>query len=230
VLWTHNDSGHDEVLYAIDQTGTVRGKVRVPARLRDWEDVSAAPCNKAGDCLYVGDIGDNDFERRNVQVLVVPEPDPADKRTARPDSYTFTYPDGAHNAEAMFIAGGRLFIVTRDGVGVLFGSDAPLGDNHNIMLRRISRLGLAGVTDAETSPDEASVAVRTSHEVVLYRTADLVAGAVNPVLRIPIDGLGEPQGEAVALGSNGRLYLASEGRPWNRAGRLISLRCSTRLP
>lgn len=34
------------------------------------------------------------------------------------------------------------------------------------------------------------------------------------------------QGEGAALGADGMLYLVSEGRPWNRAGRFISLRCN----
>ena len=64
-------------------------------------------------------------------------------------------------------------------------------------------------------------------EVIIYRTADVIRGGTVPYgLRIPIGGLKEPQGEAVALDASGMLYLASEGRPWNRAGRFISLRCS----
>ena len=83
------------------------------------------------------------------------------------------------------------------------------------------------MTDAEASPDQTAVVIRTSDEVVMYRAADLVRGGrVAHGLRIPIDGLREPQGEAVALGNDGTIYLASEGRPWNPAGRLVSLRCS----
>ena len=232
LLWTHNDSGNDAVLFALDASGAMLGRVRVPILMRDWEDISAAPCGslrlrsgKARDCLYLGDIGDNSFNRRRIQVLVVAEPDPAAAETAHPEIVNVVYPDSAHNAEALFVAGGRLFIVTKDRVGTLYGSVAPLGEEHEITLRRISALGLEAVTDAEASTDEMSVAVRTSHEVLIYRTAELIDGGVTPRSRIPIDRLGEPQGEAVALGENGRLYLASEGRPWNRAGRFISLRC-----
>jgi hypothetical protein len=75
------------------------------------------------------------------------------------------------------------------------------------------------------SRDEKSVVVRTSHEAVLYRTVDLIRGGNVPYLRIPIDGLKEAQGEGVALDGN-MLYLSSEGRPWNRSGRILSLRCN----
>jgi hypothetical protein len=157
-----------------------------------------------------------------------------------PELFELTYPDGPHNAEAMFVVGGRIFIVTKDRVGTVFGSVEPLGEPGAVALRRVTQLGLAAVTDAEASPDGALVAVRTASAVAIYRTADLMGapdspapeggGAARPTMRIPVDGLREPQGEAVALGADGMVYLASEGRPWNRAGRFVALRCPTRLP
>ena len=94
-----------------------------------------------------------------------------------------------------------------------------------IKLKRLGALNLTAVTDAEASPDEKSVVVRTSHEAVFYRSADLIRGEAAPYLRIPLDGLMESQGEGIAVDATGMLYLASEGRPWRRAGRLLGLRC-----
>jgi hypothetical protein len=238
LLWTHNDSGNEPDLFAIQEDGAARGRVRLALRARDWEDISAAPCPRTGrdqgnpgDCLYIGDIGDNAMSRRNVQIYIVPDIPPGAAPTGRPRRLNVTYPDGAHNAEAMFIAGGRLFIITKDRTGLVYGSTSPLGDSETVTLQRVTQLDLAGVTDAEAAADEQSVAVRTSNEVIIYRTLDLLGGGKVPQgMRIPIDGLREPQGEGVALGDNGMLYLASEGRPWNGAGRLVSLRCPTHLP
>ena len=225
ILWSHNDSGHAAVLFALDAFGTLRGQVRVPVVTRDWEDVSAARC-PSGNCLYVADIGDNGLARRNIQIYRVPEPAPGDVETAPPDVFNATYADGPHNAEALFVVGANLFIVTRDRIGGLYRSTRLDPGVVDLKLERIGELGLAAVTDAETSRDEASIAVRTSHVVMIYRTADLIrGGTVRSGLSIPIDGLKESQGEAVALDGK-MLYLASEGRPWNRAGRFISLRCS----
>lgn len=245
VLWTHNDSGNAPDLFAIGEDGTVRGRIRLPIRTRDWEDISAAPCpridgdeGKPRHCLFIGDIGDNEMIRKSVQVYIVPEFMPGTAATGRPLTFDVTYPDDAHNAEAMFIAGGHLFIVTKDRAGVVYRSTSPLGDEGNVTMQRVAQLDLTGVTDAEASTDEQSVAVRTSDEVAIYRAADLVdaprptieSDSLTPFARIPIDGLKEPQGEGVALGDGGMLYLASEGRPWNRAGRLISLRCGFKRP
>jgi hypothetical protein len=222
LLWSHNDSGNETILFALDADGSVRARVRVPVRTVDWEDISAAPC-PPNDCLYIADIGDNRLRRQRVQLYRVREPAPGDAQTEAPEIFNATYVDGAHNAEAMFVVGTDLFIVTRDRIGTIYRSS--LEGSRDLTFRPIGQLGLAAVTDAETSRDGNFIVVRTSHEAVLYITTDLIRGRTTPYLRIPIDGLKESQGEGVAL--DGRLlYLSSEGRPWNRAGRLLALQCT----
>jgi len=140
---------------------------------------------------------------------------------------TATYADGPHNAEALFVIGDDLFIVTRERHGGLYRSRRPRPESLDLTFERMGELGLAPVSDAEATPDEALVVVRTSKVAVVYRTADILrGGAVPELLRIPLEDLKEPQGEGVALDSAGMLFLASEGRPWNRAGRFVSLRCT----
>ena len=210
------------MLFALDGAGTGRGQVRVPVRTRDWEDVSAGRC-APNDCLYIADIGDNRSERTQVQIYRVPEPAPGDDETARPEVFNATYADGPHNAEAMFVVDSDLFIVTRDRTGGLYRSSIISSGSRDLTFQRVGQLGLEVVTDAETSRDQRSVVVRTSHEAVLYRPADLARGGnVAPYLRIPIDGLREAQGEGVALDGN-TLYLASEGG--RRGGTIVALRC-----
>jgi hypothetical protein len=223
VIWTHNDSGSAAVLFALDVAGDMRGRVRVPIRTRDWEDVSAGRC--AGeDCLYIADIGDNRAERARIQIYRVLEPAPGDAETRTPEAFSATYSDGPHNAEAMFVSGSDIFIVTRDRTGAVYRATVTPLAGGELRLEPVVRLGLAAVTDAEASRDEKSVVVRTSHEAVFYRMEDLTRGQNEPYLRINIDGLQEAQGEGVAL-DGPTLYLVSEGRPWNRAGRLLTLRC-----
>lgn len=226
VLWTHNDSGSNAVLFAIDGTGATLGRVRVPVGTRDWEDVSAAPCG-ARDCLYIADIGDNRVRRPVIQIYRVPEPAVGDAETASVEIFTATYADGPHNAEAMFVIGDTLFIVTRDRVGAVY--KATLSSSRELTFQRISQLGLAAVTDAETSRDGTTVVVRTSREAVLYKSGEIGRGGTTPFARIPLDGLREPQGEGVALDGS-LLYLSSEGGAGRRAGRITTLRCHLSRP
>jgi hypothetical protein len=228
ILWSHNDSGNTATLFALDFAGAERGRVRVPIRTRDWEDVSAGGC-PAGACLYIADIGDNRMRRDRVQIYRLPEPTPGDAETAATEVFDAVYADGPHNAEALFVLGQALFIVTRDRNGAVYRATMPRSPGSDLTFQRTGDLGLTVVTDAEASPDEASVVVRTSKEALIYRAADLArGGSMQPALRIPLAGLNEPQGEGGALGADGMLYLVSEGRPWNRAGRFISLRCNLR--
>lgn len=87
LLWSHNDSGNDTILFALDADGTVRARVRVPIRTVDWEDILAAPCPPK-DCLYIADIGDNRLRRQRVQIYRVPEPARAIRTLKLPRSST----------------------------------------------------------------------------------------------------------------------------------------------
>jgi hypothetical protein len=222
IVWSHNDSGNATVLFALDATGALRARLRVPIATRDWEDISAAPCPE-GDCLYIADVGDNRLARRSIQIYRMPEPALSDAETEPPEVFTATYADGPHNAEALFVLGANVFIVTRDRAGGLYRSTL---NRLEMKFERIGQLELGAVTDAEASPDGASVVVRTTKAVLIYRAADIIRGGmVQYGRRISIEALKEPQGEGVALDAHDMLYLASEGRPWNRAGRFIALRC-----
>src|SRR3954464_7281661 len=42
VLWTHNDSGGDPVLFAVNSDGSLRGRLRVDGVSNlDWEDIAS---------------------------------------------------------------------------------------------------------------------------------------------------------------------------------------------
>jgi len=223
LLWSHNDSGAP-VLFGIDRSG-VRLQVRIPkATVTDWEDISAARC-PAGDCLFIADIGDNKLVRRSVTIYRVAEPGATATETAPPDVFTAQYPDGPHDAEALFAIEAGLFIITKDDAGVLYRLAPPLTAGAPMMLQRVGVLGLRHVTDADASPDERLVAVRTNTEVVFYKTAELTKGGTAPRgIRTSLRSLHEPQGEGVALDGDGGVFLASEGA--GRAGTLTRLRCS----
>jgi hypothetical protein len=223
LLWSINDSGAVSAVFALDEAGAQQGRVRIPVRMYDWEDISAAPCG-SGDCLYIADIGDNSFSRDAIQIVRLPEPAPSESESEMPDVLNARYGDTPHNAEAMFVIGADLFIVTRDRVGGVYRAMLESDSANDLVFERVGQLELEVVTDAETSRDGTSVVVRTSHEAVLYRASDLLSNHFVPYVRVPIDGLKEPQGEGVALDGS-MLYLSSEGKPWRRAGRFLSLHC-----
>ena len=111
-LWAVNDSGQP-VIYALDASGAVSGQVRLMgATDEDWEAIAVGPC-PSGSCVYIGDIGDNNATRTNISVYRLPEP-AEPQSTAAPDTIHATYPDGAHDAEALVITpDGTLYVITK---------------------------------------------------------------------------------------------------------------------
>ena len=227
VYWTHNDSGDGPYLYATDSTGRDLGAVRIAgAGAHDWEDLTAGNCLIVpGRCLYVGDIGDNRRHRRSVVVYRLREPapprGPADTLQVVPllDSIVLSYPDGAHDAEALVVTrAGDLLIVTKDrsGPAILFRASGARSDTPRL-LRRIGVLGmrtslLTGrlATGGALAPDDALLAIRTYVSVHLFRLAgDSIPVPLTGAAGIPIPVV-EAQGEAIAFDGPRRLVLTSE--------------------
>lgn len=235
VFWTHNDSG-DPLLYAVDASGRTLGRVRVTgAEVDDWEDVSRAPCSGGGDCLYVADIGDNDAARPSVTVWRLPEPAPGDARSAPATALRLRYPDGAHDAEALFVADGTLHVVTKGESGPVALYRAPAGaGGGEATLQRVRALSDGKVkkpervTGADVSADGRWVALRTVGEVALYPAAEMTGdGALSP-RRVDLKGLDEAQGEGVAFAPDGSLVLTSESGGKNGRATFARLSCALR--
>lgn len=114
VFWTHNDSGDQAFIYALNIKGEKLGTWKVSgAKNNDWEDLATFKDEK-GECfLYVGDIGNNERTKSEFIVYRVKEPkiSDADKNSSRKNPNTteaaeaikFDYPDFRHDAEALLI-------------------------------------------------------------------------------------------------------------------------------
>jgi hypothetical protein len=235
LFWAHNDSG-GPVIFAIDAGGAVKGRVRVTdASVDDWEDIAVGPCAE-GSCLYIADTGDNGGEREQITVYRVSEPAPGESATAPARAFHAAYPDGAHDAEALFVAGDDLFIVTKGDPGpvAVYRFPRPLASARRMTLepagepfarddvKRTDR-----PTGADVSPDGRWVAVRTTGRVSFYRTTDLTAGRWREAFRTDVSDLGEPRGEGITFASNGEIVLVGESAGRLRgAGSFVRLRCT----
>ena len=125
VLWTHNDSGYDAVLFAVHEDGTLLSRVELATSRgggltnRDFEDLAAGPCDardRTRSCLYVGDFGDNELRATSIHVHRLREPDPraAPSVVARVETMELTFPDGARDTEAMVVDDrGTVFLLTK---------------------------------------------------------------------------------------------------------------------
>jgi hypothetical protein len=109
LLWTHDDSGGEPILYAVTENGTLRGKLRINGvRNDDWEDAAAFELD-GKPWLLIGDTGDNDAKRRRVLLHFVEEPEahslsPRHETVTKPAAtLRVAYDDGSRDCEAVAI-------------------------------------------------------------------------------------------------------------------------------
>jgi hypothetical protein len=240
VLFTINDSGNPPEIFATDSTGRPLGKWRIPlVHNRDWEALSIGPCPR-GSCFYIGDIGDNSERRADVQIYRVRVPvalqafrGVTDESSLALDSAVVRYPDGAHDAEAIWVEDdGDLFVVTKGrtgGVKLFRVSATSFGAGRAVTATLMQVLPIEAdrrvgrwVTDAARSPDGRRVALRTYSEVYLFPL--MPGGRLGPPAVCNVAGL-EPQGEGVAWLDNRRLILTSEAPPGTTAGPIHIVTC-----
>jgi hypothetical protein len=235
VLWVHNDSEGSPALYAIDRSGTLIAEIAVSGAgaQQDWEDLAIGPC-PAGNCLYIGDIGDNYHRRDDRAILRIAEPDPAAGSAGPVERFPFRYPDRPRDAEALFVLPDTTaWIISkgRDGPVTLFRYPPPFRSDERVTLESVQRLtdGLVQlpdlVTGAAAAHDGSRIAVRTYSSLQMYRFDGDTLIALWPEPGYALAGLAEPQGEGVALVGHDTVYLVSETGPFDAPAPLSRLIC-----
>lgn len=203
VLFTVNDSGDGPFVYAVDKaTGeTVAVTTYADHGVADVEAV-------AGDArrLWVGDIGDNQRARTDVEVYRL-RPAVTDDRAVTADRFALTYPNGPRDAETLLVhpATGRLYVVSKAMLGgTVYAVPQDLRTDRANEMRAVADLPPGLVTDGVFLPDGDHVLLRTYSSAVVYTFPgfDQVATFALPPQR---------QGEAVTVDGGGHLYVSSEG-------------------
>jgi hypothetical protein len=207
--WTHNDSGDGPAVFSSDSpwflTATrheVDGAVAV-----DWEELAVLD----GDLLAC-DIGDNARARDDLTIYRLRVGPDGVERVA---TYPVAYPDGMHDAEAVWSWDGRVHIVIKnrgeDTTGVYrfdtLRDVTELAANERNVARRIGTVNLPKdeqVTAADSSAD--GIVVLLTYSQALFFAADEVSG--DPIASF---NLNARQCEAVAWTASG-IVFANEQR------------------
>ncbi|RME73930.1 MAG: hypothetical protein D6785_16480, partial [Planctomycetota bacterium] len=225
LFWLHNDSGDGPYIYGVNHKGQkVVTLILQNGRAIDWEDISMGNY-KNQSCIFAGDIGDNDYIRKSVQIYIVPEPTSQDVSQKKEITLSaikilnITYPDGPHNAEALFIdPKGNLYVVEKKKSSFAniytlsvrdFDLPKPVFKKYFILdLKKIAgRRSKRGyqVTAGDLSPDGKSLLLRG------YRWAAEIDWPIKGKIRskriyIPR----QPQGEAICYITKNRIAITSE--------------------
>jgi len=225
VLFTHADGGEPR-LFAITVGGQARESVAVTgAELDDWEDIAAAPCPDKGDCLYIGDIGDNQEARSSITVYVVREPAEGDDKARVRERYTAVYPDGPHDAEALMVhpCTGRIHVVTKadDGLSTIYRFPSPeeLGRD-TVTLEEVAKVAIEGataeargVTGGDYDLDGDRVVLRTQTQLLEWEIDPTKPNAHWSEAPRSLSAASVEQGEGVAFTLDGGLVTTAEGSP-----------------
>jgi len=186
----------------------------------DVEDLARA----ADGTFWLADTGDNSKQRETIALISL-TPD------GQSALYRLTYPDGAHDAEALLLdAAGTPYVVTKSplGTAAVYAPAAALASPGPTPLRRVASVSLSPtdtpggpvpgvvgsvtVTGAASTVDGSVVALRTYTDAYLYPVTggDLPAAFDAKPVRVPLPN--EVQGEAIAFDPGGDLVSAGETR------------------
>jgi hypothetical protein len=225
-VWTHNDSGDTARLFAMGSDGASQGILTITGgTATDWEDMAIGPCGADRWCLYAADIGDNDLVRTRVRVYEIDEPTAiSGTQAANARTFDASYPDGAHNAEALFVdpRNGDAFVITKQTPPSAASPSKVFRLPKSASVAMAEEVGTLTiptgnmlVTGADLYADPCGVRllVRTySHVFQLSGAPDSTIADLLGATPTPVPVATEVQGEAIAWLPDGRGYLTvSEG-------------------
>ena len=200
LMATANDSGDNGIVYVVDRSGRAVGTTRYG----DSDDVEAmAPTRKPG-YVWVGDIGDNLAQRRDVAIRRVPVG--RGERTVAAPAYRLVYPDGAHDAETLLVSPrtSRMYIVTKAPLNAaVYVAPRRLRTDRPNRLTRVTTLALTA-TDGAVLRDGRHALVRGYFSAALYTFPGFqrLGSFALPAQR---------QGESLSVGPAGRIRIGTEG-------------------
>lgn len=204
LLWTHNDSGDTARIFGVDRDGSTVARLGLTgAAARDWEDIATGPDHT----LWIGDIGDNSRSRSTISVYKIAEPPLLQSGSVAATRYTFSYPEGPHDAEGLMVhpGTGRLYVVSKvRGGGDIYRAPSELSTSSTNRLTRVASAPPI-VTGASFAPDGSSFVLVNYGSAYVYR--DISA---TPVKVTKVNS--GSQGESVEVNRAGTgMYLGQEG-------------------
>ncbi len=227
IFYAHADHGNAAELHAFERTGTYDGVHPVSGVTNgDWEDIAAGPCPDGSPCLVLGDIGDNDFVRQTIAVVLLPEPGGAGEEIRPIGVLEAAYPDGPHDAETLLVhpCDGAIYVITKEIPAGVYRFPPEAGKGV-VTLEKVASLDVArwiddqgvvmgaGLTGGDWDEHGERLVVRSNLAVWEWTTDPADPDGhwdVVPRLHQNID---EPLGEGVAFAADAAVVTVSEGTP-----------------
>jgi len=216
-----NDGGDQVSVSVLDGSCQVSQTRTAAVDPYDPEDLAV----DADGTFWLADTGDNNSLRATVALIAL-------RRDGSAAVHRLTYPDGAHDAEALLLApDGTPYVVTKEVLGSsgVYRPATPLSADAVVPMERVATVnmtltgtpggpvGRAGqllVTGGAVAGDGHALALRTYTDAYVWALdgSDVVGALAAEPVRMPLPD--SPQGEAISFTADGgQLVVASEGVP-----------------
>jgi hypothetical protein len=106
-VWVQEDGNSEDAIYLYDYNGKRQGKVMVPVKNYDWEDMVVANGPVDGQSyIYIANTGDNFSNRPTYSIIRFPEPKSINGQPlVNVENIEFKYPSGENpDAEAIIVS------------------------------------------------------------------------------------------------------------------------------
>ncbi len=235
VLWTHNDSGGGNFIFALNELGHHLGIYTVnEASNRDWEDMAIGNNPSTGQPeIYLADIGDNQLSNNTKFIHIVPEPQvsPSQNPTAleltASHTISFVYPDNInYDAETLLYdqRTSTFYVITKrhannsETYDKIFSINYDLDSEIQVATYEgqvnipVDGIVNHGATGGDISPDGNFILVKNYQNVFMWerRNLSIPEALSQPYIEVPY--IMEPQGEAIAwrYDNNGYFTVSEE--------------------
>ena len=225
-IWSHNDSGNPNIIYLINKhDGTLMAEYRIEGTTNyDWEDIEVGPGPQKGvSYVYLSDCGDNHLDRNNYVIYRFPEPRYSASEKGKLIDYkrgvdtlrlAFPVDEPHHNVETLLLdpVYKNLYLVSKYGThSELFAAPYPQSTSDTTHLIYAGTFPFREATGGDISANGKEVMIK-NYQTIYYwkRTSnEHIAKLLSTVPETAPYNPVEPQGEAVAIDTNG-YYTISE--------------------
>lgn len=224
MLYTLEDSGNKNALYAIDSKGKLAKTITISnAKNVDWEDITK---DKAGN-IYIGDFGNNDNERRDLCIYKVAKNQLKNDLAEAEYKISFSYPEQTefppkkkemfYDVEGFFEKDGYFYLFTKnrskgfDGTAFIYKIKNASGTQKAAKIgefKTCNNYNHCVLTSATISPDGKKVALLSHDKILLFKNfkGDLFHKGTQTQIELNHFS----QKEAVVFKDNNTLLIADE--------------------
>jgi hypothetical protein len=224
LIWSHNDSGGEPVLYGVDTLGNVVRSITISnATNADWEDITRDDDGN----MYIGDFGNNENKRQNLHIYKIPDPATITGNTVTAQVINFKYADQTafppadvqknYDLEAMVYFNDSLFLFTKnrtipfDGFTRLYKLPVTPGTFTATFVDRFFTGNdplTSQITAADVSPDKKRLVLLSYGNIYCFSNFQGSQFFKGQLTRLSFNGV--TQKEGICFVDNCKVYISDE--------------------